>query len=223
MINLGEYYHSSIGKKQIVAVTGLMLILFVVGHLLGNLLLLVGPDAFNAYAEKLAHLRPGLLVVEFGLGGIFLVHIFTTYLLVLENINARPEKYAVNQAKGSRSWATRLMPYTGTILFAFVIWHLMDFTFTDKHGPRSVLSDGISYGLYGVVYNAFLNPLHSLFYIVAMGALGFHLWHGLESLVQTLGLNDPKISSCLKKTSVIFGWLIALGFSAIPLFVLIKG
>ena len=182
-----SYCHSSIGRKQIVAITGLALILFLIGHLAGNLILFLGPEAYNAYAKKLAGLRPGLYAVEFALLWVFVIHIWVTALLVLENIRARQglSRYAQSRAVGERSWATRLMPYTGTYLLAFVIWHLVDFTFADHHGPRSfvLVTDSTgsltniyskSLGLYGVVWNSFADPIHSVLYIIAMMALGLH-------------------------------------------------
>lgn len=220
MSDLNRYINSSIGRKQIVATTGLLLILFIIGHLAGNLLFLLGPKAFNAYAHKMASLRPGLYVVEAGLGLIFFLHIFVTALLVIENVKSRGlSRYAVDKARGQRSLATRIMPYTGTILFIFLAQHLMDFTFIDKHGPRSYVN-GESYELYGVVFNAFLDPLHSALYILAMGSLGFHLSHGVQSFLQTFGVNRPGLTSMIKNISVGFGLLIAFGFSSIPLYVL---
>ena len=116
------YFKSSIGRKQVVATTGLLLILFIIGHLAGNLLLFLGPEAFNAYAKKIEHLRPGFYFVEAGLCGVFLIHILFTATLVLDNIKARGDKrYAVAKAVGERALATKLMPYTGLILFSFII------------------------------------------------------------------------------------------------------
>src|SRR3989338_2519619 len=129
MCNFFNFYATSIGKKQIVAVTGLLLILYVIVHLAGNLLIFVGPEAFNNYAKKLANLRPGLYVIEIGLLFIFLIHIYITAILVMENYQARGQRYSVYHSRGDRSLATRLMPYTGTLLFAFIIYHLLDFTF----------------------------------------------------------------------------------------------
>ena len=216
-----NYLKSSIGKKQVVATTGLMLILFVIGHLAGNLFMFGGPNAFNHYAEKLRGLRPALYVVEYGLLFVFLTHIFFTYLVVLENIQARGVGYAVSKSVGERSFATRLMPYTGTFLLAFVIWHLIDFTFVDRLGPQGVLPDGKNYELYGVVYNAFMNPVHSGLYIVAMFCLGFHLAHGVQSFAQTFGFNSPRLTPLISFISNLFGFFIAIGFSTIPVFVLL--
>ena len=113
------------------------------------------------------------------------------------------------------------MPYTGTFLFAFIIWHLFDFTFSDHEGPRSVMPTGVGLGLYGVVYNAFSNPWHSLFYIAAMGCLGFHLGHGIQSFFQTFGVNDSRWTPRIQKLSNLLGLLVAFGFSSIPVFVML--
>lgn len=214
---------SSIGKKQIVAVTGLLLILFLIGHLAGNLFIFTGPEAFNGYAKKLAGLRPGLLAIEFGLLGVFLIHAVTTILLVLENIKASGgSRYAVANTRGQRSWATKVRVMTGVFLLVFVVWHLLDFTFSDHHGPRSLLK-GESLGLYGVVYSSFLNPLHSALYIIAMGCLGFHLAHGVQSFMQTFGFSHPKHTPIVHLVSNVFAFLIAAGLSSIPIYVMIRG
>ena len=230
-----DYFRSSIGKKQIVAVTGLMLILFLIGHLAGNLLIYLGPEVFNSYSKHLTDLRPGLYLVEYGLLVIFVIHMWVTTLVVLENIQARQglARYAVDKAVGKRSWATRLMPYTGTYILFFVIWHLLDFTFSSHEGARSFVliknySDfATSYhfkslGLYGVVWNSFADPVHSLLYIIAMMCIGLHLSHGVESFIQTFGFNHPKYTPMIKKISEWFGLFIALGYSSIPVYVLIN-
>ncbi len=220
MTAITSYYQSSIGRKQIVATTGLLLILFIIAHLAGNLLIFLGPEAFNHYAHKLAGLRPGFYVVEVGLAGVFIIHIYFTALLVLENIAARSQRYSVYNPKGERSLAAKLMPYTGTFLLAFLIWHLTDFTFADKYGPRSFLPDGKSYELYGLVYNSFADPVHSILYILAMMCLGFHLGHGVESFIQTFGFNHPVCTPKIKKFGYYFALVITLGYSSIPVYVM---
>lgn len=214
---------SSIGKKQIVAVSGLLLILFVIGHLCGNLLIYLGPNAFNGYAETLAKLRPVVFFIEMALLAVFLIHVCVTVLLVYDNIHAAGlSRYAVANSRGERSWATHLKVYTGLFIFAFVIWHLFDFTFSDHHGTNSMIA-GKALGLYGVVYNAFLNPIHSGLYIIAMFCLGFHLAHGVQSFIQTFGFSHPKYTPIVKKIGYAFGFIIAFGFSSIPVYVLIRG
>lgn len=215
-----SYFSSSIGKKQVVATTGLLLILYIIMHLAGNLLMLGGPELFNWYAAKLRSLGPILKVIELALLSVFVIHIYFTYLVVWENIRARGHsRYSVDQPVGERSLATRLMPYTGTFLFLFLVWHLLDFTYIDHEGPRCLIN-GINFGLYGIVYNSFVQPLHSGLYIMAMGCLGFHLAHGLQSFFQTYGLNSKR-SKMLGYVSGFFGLLVAFGFSLIPIFVLL--
>ena len=213
-------FNSSITKKQIVAVTGLLLIIFIIAHLGGNLFIYGGPKALNAYAHKLHSLGALLWVPRIGLLVVFLIHVIFTYLLVMENIKARGglTRYAVHKPVGQRSLATRLMPYSGAYIFFFVIWHLMDFALVDQHGPRSFIN-GVSYGVYGLVFNAFANPVHGLLYIVAVCFLGLHLCHGVESFFQTSGYNHPKYTPMIKKTSHIFALLMVIGYSSIPVYV----
>jgi len=215
-----SYFRSSIGRKQIVAVTGLLLIGYLIIHLAGNLALFLGPEFFNGYAEFLSGLRPGITLIEFALFLVFVTHIYFTTTLVLENIRARSSGYAVKRNQGERSWATRLMPYSGTFLLAFVIWHIYDFTLVDKMGPRSFM-DGQSFGLYGIVYNSFVNPMHSTLYIIAMACLGLHLWHGVESFMQTFGWNDAKRVYTVRTISQWFAATMTLGFSSIPVYVML--
>ena len=214
------YLNSSIGKKQIVATTGLLLIIFLLGHLAGNLFIYGGPGAYNHYAKTLNSFHPFLYVIEYGLLVVFLIHIYFTALVVFENIQARGGRYTVYKSVGERSWATRLMPYTGTYVLGFVIWHVLDFTFIDHNGPRSVMPDGVGRELYGVVYNAFMDPLHSLLYIIAMLCLGLHLAHGIQSFFQTYGLSQDRLPA-IKKISNLAALIIALAYSSIPVYVLV--
>ncbi len=221
-MSIDKFLSSSIGKKQIVATTGLALIVFVLSHLAGNLFLFGGPEAYNGYCKFLAGLRPGLYLIEFGLLIIFVIHMYFTTLVVWENIQARGSLgYKVYKSAGERSWATRLMPYTGTFILAFVIWHLLDFTFVDHEGPQSIVR-GRSLGLYGVVYNAFTDPTHSLLYIVAMFCLGLHLSHGIQSFFQTFGWISPRTSPTIAKVSNALGFLIACAYSSIPVYVFLQ-
>lgn len=212
---------NSISKKQIVALTGLMLILFITGHLIGNLLIYGGPDLFNGYAEKLDHLRPLTTIVEFILAAIFIVHIYFTATLAKENIKARGgfKRYAVDKASGDRSIAARLMPLSGIYIFCFLIWHIFDFTLADDEGPRSLIA-GRSYEIYGVVINSFKDPVHSILYIVAVCFIGLHLAHGVQSVVQTWGIDRSKLAKPLVLTSRVFGFVIAMAFASLPIYVM---
>lgn len=215
-----KYLTSSIGKKQITAITGLFLILYVILHLVGNLLILKGPDVFNGYAKALQSLRPFLNVIELGLFLIFAVHVCFTCLVVLENMQARQVGYTVSRSVGEHALSTRLMPYTGTFLFLFIVWHLLDFTFVDHDGPRAMVN-GINLHLYGLVYNSFRNLLHSTAYILAMGCVGFHLAHGIQSFFQTFGIVHVRYTLAIKTISNFLGIMIAFGFSFIPVWVLL--
>ena len=211
---------SSITKKQIVAVTGLMLVMFIIAHLMGNLFIYGGPEAFNNYAHKLRGLGALLWAARAGLLLAFLTHITFTCLLVMENIEARGGlgRYALDNPVAPRSLATRFMALSGAYIFIFVVWHLLDFTFIDQHGPHGMLN-GIDQGIYGVVVNAFADPLHAVLYVLAMCFLGLHLHHGVQSVMQSFGFNHPVWTPVIKKISEYFSLLIAVGYSSIPMYV----
>jgi succinate dehydrogenase / fumarate reductase cytochrome b subunit len=215
---LKRYFSSSIGKKQTVAVTGFLLILFLIVHLAGNLLIYKGPEAINIYSHTLHSLGPLLWVMELGLTAIFVIHIVFTAMVVVENKKARPIAYSGKQGDTERSLATRLMPYTGTILLIYVISHLFDFTFADPTGADAFIN-GQNLGLYGLIVNEFSDPYHVLWYVVAMAAVGFHLVHAIQSLCQTFGWNHPTYTPFIKKMSLILGLLISISFAAIPVYV----
>jgi succinate dehydrogenase / fumarate reductase cytochrome b subunit len=213
------FLNSSIAKKQTVALTGLLLILFIITHLAGNLFIYGGPKMFNAYAHRLHSLGPLLLIARFGLFVIFVTHISVTYCLVIENIKARGglTRYAVDKAVGQRSLAERIMPWSGLYVFVFIIFHILDFAMADQQGPRTFIN-GTGYGLYGLVFNSFKDPVHAVLYIVAICFLGMHLTHGVQSLVQTSGFR-PKWVSVIKKSGNYFALIMVLGFSSIPIYV----
>jgi len=211
----------SITKKQTVAVTGLLLILFVIAHLAGNLFIYGGPRVFNGYAQKLEHFGILLKIAEWGLALIFLIHIERVSSLIVQNIRAKGglSRYALDNSRGPRSLATRLMPYSGTYLLIYLIWHLYDFAWANPEGPRSYIH-GMSYGLYGLVVNSFKDPLHSWLYVLAMVFLGLHLAHGTESFIQTFAFNDFHVTKGIKRFSHIFAGVMVLAYSSIPLYVL---
>lgn len=212
----------SITKKQVVATTGLLLVLFLIFHLAGNLFIYGGPDAFNGYAKKLHSLGPLIWLPRLGLLVVALLHVIFTAAVVLENIKARGgvQRYAVDKPTGKRSWFTRLMPFSGVYIFVFIVWHIMDFTTIDQHGPRSEIN-GIAHGIYGVVYNSFADPLHSIFYIIAMCFVGMHLAHGVQSYFQTMGIRSKPYVPVITRLANYLAIFITLMFSSIPIFILI--
>ena len=213
------FLDSSIAKKQTVAITGFLLILFIITHLGGNLFIYAGPDAFNAYAHFLHSLGPLLLIPRVLLGIIFLLHVFVIHILIIQNIKARGglKRYAIDQAVGQRSLSERIMAWSGLYILVFVIFHILDFAAADQNGARSIIY-GKSYGLYGLVFNSFKDPIHGGLYIIAVCFLGMHLSHGFQSVLQTCGFR-PKWEAMIQKCSNIFAVLMVIGFCSIPVYV----
>ena len=211
-----QYIQSQIGKKQLVAISGLALILFVMFHLSANLLLFLGPDYFNFFPELIHSTGIGLRVIESGLAAVFFLHIGLTISLVRQNRKARGQQYK-SVDYSNRSIATRLMPYTGMILLLFLAIHINDFVLQDHSGVKSIVG-GESLGLYGLVYNAFANPFRVALYVLGVFSLGFHLSHGIQSVVQTLGYSHPKYTPIIKHMSRGLGVLVAVLFASIPFY-----
>ena len=163
---------SAIGKKLMMAVTGLGFIGFLKVHLAGNLTLYGGKDAFNSYAEHLHALGPLVNLFEVGLLTLALIHILTGLTLFLGNRRARPSRYIVSASAGGRTLGSRTMPYTGLIILLFVVYHLANFHFVDKTGTT----------IFNIVQGAFQNPMNVVIYITAMIALAIHVSHGFWSL-----------------------------------------
>ncbi len=182
-------FSSSIGSKLLIALTGLGLFIFLVGHLTGNLLFIVGPEAFNAYGHAIVN-NPLIYIIEAGLVGLFLLHVYKTVRLYAGAKSARPVSYARKDwARGPsrKSWASTTMIFTGIITFAFVVLHLRAFKFGAWYEAQGGVRD-----LYRLQLEIFSNPAYVVFYMVAMVVIGFHLWHGVSSAAQSLGDEPPK-------------------------------
>jgi len=216
MTQLITFYNSSIGKKLIVALTGLVLIAYVLGHLIGNLQIYMGPEQINWYAERLHSMGPILWLIRAFLLACFVIHILTTIRLAIENRMARPDRYAVKTHIRTTS-AARTMVLSGLILLCFVIFHLLHFTIKPASlGFHSyMLPDGHP-DVYTMIILGFRNPFASAFYILGMYLLCSHLSHGFSSFMQTLGLNSPKIAHTLELGGVALAWLIFAGYTSIP-------
>jgi len=202
------------------AVTGLMLILFVIGHMLGNLTIFVGQDLLNSYAHHLAGLGPLLWVVRIGLLGIVGLHILTAVQVTLENRKARPVPYQ-RVKSAATTYAARTMALSGFIVLFYIVYHLMHFTFRVTHPEISHGVDAHGYrDVFSMVVFSFRDPLVSVFYVFSMGLLSMHLSHGFKSLFQSLGLNSEKLNSKISLLSGTLAILIFIGYSSIPLAVL---
>lgn len=238
---VGSLFRSSIGRKILMAVTGLILIGFVVGHLAGNLQVFQHPDHINGYAQFLHQLGPTLWIARIVLLVSVVIHIWAATALTLENRRARgSEPYGVNYTIRA-TLASRTMRITGYVVLAFVIYHIAHFTlgaaqadtFKENLGRYTMESEYRVAGfpvvargtevldVHRMVILGFQNALVSVFYIVAVGLLSFHLLHGFDSMFQTLGLRSTRWSSGLRKFTVLFCLAYFLGNLAIPGAVLI--
>jgi len=201
---------SSIGKKWLMAITGLGFCLFLAGHLAGNLAIYGGRDAFNAYAAHLHSLEPLVKVMEAGLILFAVLHIGSGLVLFVQNYRARPERYTVYKSGGGRTLGSRTMPYTGVLILVFVVLHLMKFTFVDKAGTT----------IYDIVASTFQSPVYVVWYVLMMIVAAVHISHGLWSAFQTLGANHPKYMPFIQKFGIGFSIVIGIGFGSLPIYLL---
>ena len=219
---------STVGRKFLLAITGLCLLGFIIVHLMGNLLLLVGPDAFNAYAHKLMSLGPALYLAEVVLLSIFLIHMVTAIAVTWSNWQARPGGYekSTNQGDPSRmTFSSRTMIWTGLVLLVFLIVHLITF----KYGPGveegyvATLDGEQVRDLYRLVIEWFSNGLYVAYYVISMGLLGFHLRHGFWSAFQSLGGFHPRFTPVAYALGVAAGVVLAVGFLGLPVWFFLVG
>ena len=225
LITLSSRFRSTVAMELAVALSGLAMVLFIFGHLAGNLLIFAGPEALNTYADKLQSLGPLLWVARIGLIAALVTHMGLTVYVTLANRAARgQQRYAMNAYVGPKTVASRLMVYTGIIIFSFLVLHLLDFTFAAKTGPATVVAGmgAHSLGLFGLVWNTFANPVHALVYIVAVWAVGLHFMHCLSSVWVTLGALTDRATPKADAISLALGVAVSLGFSAIPVYVLVR-
>jgi len=199
---------SSVGKKMLMAVTGLGLIGFLAVHLLGNFMAFAGAEAFNGYAAKLHSLQPYLSVFNIGLAALGLIHIVVGIILFFENLKARPTRYKVYQNPGGRTIGSNTMPYTGVLILIFVIFHLLKFTFVDK----SVTP------IYQQMAATFANPMWVFMYVVAMVIVAVHISHGFWSLFQTFGINHPRYMPLIMKLGLLVTLVFGIGFGILPIY-----
>jgi succinate dehydrogenase / fumarate reductase cytochrome b subunit len=206
---------SSIGKKVVMATTGLVLFGFVVGHMIGNLQVFLGAQALNEYAEFLRHFfhGQGVWIARSGLLVALVLHIWAATALTISNWSARPEGYREWQARES-TYASRTMVWSGPILAVFILYHLAHLTTGSAH-PDFVASD-----VYRNLVLGFQNPFASAFYILSMLALGLHMYHGVWSMLQTLGLSHDRWNPWRRVFAGAVTGLVVVGNISIPVAVL---
>ena len=221
-MNLSSFFRSSVGKKIVVALTGVVLLAFVIGHLLGNLQIFLGPEWINSYAEHLRALGPLLWAIRVFLLVNVILHIYFTIGLAIDNRRARPHGYAKKEHVKA-TFASRYMWLSGLVVLAFIIYHLAHFTVrvTD---PRFLLlkNDPLNRNdVFSMMVYGFQNIYVSAFYIIGMFLLALHLSHGTSSFFQSLGLNDKKLTPRLALAGRIMAWAIFVGYTSIPVAVLL--
>jgi succinate dehydrogenase / fumarate reductase, cytochrome b subunit len=210
-----RFWNTTAGKKAVMAVSGVALAGFVAGHLLGNLQIFLGPDQFNGYARALRRL-PGLIwSVRLVLLAMVLLHIWSSLQLAVIKSEARPRSY-VKRGLEHSTYASRTMYMSGPIIAAFVVYHLMQFTFGVGGTPYD------RFDVYQNVIDGFRILPVSAFYMLAMALLCLHLRHGLWSMLQTLGFHHPRYLLRAKTTAGLLAFLIFLGFVSIPVAVLTR-
>jgi succinate dehydrogenase / fumarate reductase cytochrome b subunit len=209
------YVASTIGRKAVMAATGLVLFVFVLGHFVGNLTLYAGPEAINGYSRFLRTFLhgAGIWVARLVLLTCAVLHVWSATSLTLESWAARPVGYKRWKAKDS-TYASRTMRWGGVILFAFIVFHILNLTLGRFH-PDYVPGD-----VYHNVVAGFQVWPVSLFYIVAMVLLGLHLDHGVWSMCQTLGLEHPRYKRWARGAALGFALLIVVGNCSFPIAVL---
>jgi len=215
MKHAGTLFTSSIGRKWIMAVTGLILFGFVLAHMSGNLLVFLGPAALNEYGEFLREFLhgAGLWIARGVLLASVVLHIWAAVALALENQSARPVGYRRAHHEAS-TYASRTMIWGGPILALFIVFHLLHLTTGQAH-PDFVPGD-----VYHNFIVGFSNPVVVGVYVIAMLALGLHLYHGVWSMLQTMGLSHPRYDIRRKQAATAFAVLIVVGNISMPVAVL---
>ena len=211
---LTRFYRSTIGRKIVMAVTGIVLTVYVVGHMAGNLLVFRGPDAINAYAHFLKRSAALLWAVRGLLLVSVILHVHSAWSLARAARAARPEGYRELDRRAG-TWSGRTMRWGGVFILLFVVYHLLHLTTGTVHpgfDPENV---------YGNVVAGLRVPAVALFYVAAMVALALHLHHGVWSLFQTLGASHPHLDSGRRRLATFLAFALLLGFAAIPVAVLL--
>ena len=210
----------SIGNKILMGVTGFIAFGFVSGHMLGNLQVFIGQDQMNSYAEKLQSLGPALWGIRLFLLATLVIHVWYGIKLKLEAWAARPISYR-NANTIKATLASRTMIWTGLIIFAFFVYHLLHYTVRVTNPEFASLTDPMGRpDVYTMVILGFSSVPVSIFYIIAVGLLSYHLSHGVASMFQSLGLNTDKWQVRLHRIAWIATVLLFAGYASIPLAVL---
>lgn len=212
-----KFINSSIGKKFMMALTGSFLLIFLIVHLIGNITLFFGAEAFNGYVKALDAIKPLIRVIEIVLLAAFILHIFNGVRLWFENKRARgTERYKINGSPENTDLFSRTMFLTGSIIFIFLVLHLGTFFWRfNVHDPDGLAN---THEYFNIVINFFQIWWYAILYIIAVLLLGFHLNHGFQSAFQTFGWNHKKYFPLVKKIGTAYAIIMAIGFASMPVY-----
>lgn len=231
MIPLKKALTSSIGKKYVMGVTGLSLLGFMVTHLLANLTLYVGPEAFNKYPHELKSMGPLLTIAEIGLAVLFLTHIVMAAVLFKDKEAAGGKYGTARSTKGGNSrfnFASTKMSITGGILFVFLLLHVAQFRFANLLKSNfaeytTTVNGEEAVDLYRLVAETFQSPVWVAIYVIVMVVFGMHVRHGFWSAFQSLGAMKPEWSKQIYALGAVVAAIFTIGFLFIPVFFFVKG
>jgi len=201
-----------VGKKQLMAVTGLLFLLFLTTHLLGNLSIYGGPPAFIDYAVRLHALGNLLVVAEVGMAVALIIHVSTAVVLFLQNRRARPVRYAADRSAGGRTFSSQTMPYTGALILVFIAVHLYTFS---HH-----IVDQTTRNIFQIAVAVFSQKIYLAIYLLGVVLVAFHVRHGLWSALQTVGASHPKYTPFIHQLSIVSAVIVGIGFFSLPLVIL---
>lgn len=213
---IGRFWDVTLGKKVLMAVSGVVMIGFVTGHMIGNLQLFIGQEQLNRYAIFLQSLGEILWFIRVSLFIWLALHVINGIRLYFENKAARPLAYQYKNRVQTKLSA-RLTIWTGLGIFAFVVYHLLHFTFIVTNPAYNNLTWNGHRDVYSMVVLGFNNPIIAAVYILAIACLALHLRHSLQSMFQTMGWNSDKVLPKLDAFSLIYAWVMFIGYISMPI------
>jgi len=209
MNRLAVFWQSSVGKKAVMAVTGLILVAYLITHVLANLLVFNGPERINRYAQLLHSSGAALWGVRLILLAALILHIIAATQLAIRSRAARPEPYAGGRDPQVSTFAARTIRWGGALILLFLIYHILHFTTGTAH------PDFVELNPHHNVSTGFRNPLVAAVYLLAMLAVGLHLYHGVWSSGRSLGLSQPSPRPLHRRVALVLAVFVWLGFTAI--------
>ncbi len=213
-----SFIQSTVGKKYLMGLSGLIWAGFIFGHMAGNMTILVSPDMYNAYGHAIVSNKLLLYGTEIALVGALLIHVFCAVSLTMSNRAAKGSRYAVSpKADKAASFASQWMAIHGSIILVFIITHLLTFKFGNYY--ETTVNGVVMRDLAKLMYEVFSNPLAIAWYLVSLVLLGFHVTHGVRSIFQSFGLLHPAYQPIIKKAGAIYAIVVTAGFISQPVFV----